>query len=284
MAKVGCGVRRSAICHASSCELLAGRCGLRFGPYDVPCPRIVTDRVHGGLAVAVDLNRIIRGDCITKLAELEAGSVDLAFADPPFNIGYDYDEYDDKRTCKDYLDWSRRWISEVIRVLKPDGTFWLAIGDEYAAELKVLATRELGLTCRSWVVWYYTFGVHCQAKFTRSHAHLFHFVRDPKKFTFNDMAVRVPSARQLVYGDKRANPQGRVPDDTWIIAPHRVDCGLEIDDCRTTPADANISPSEDGIALHGIPPLQGGKEGGPRGGTAGNDGKSPIDDCRSQKG
>ena len=106
-------------------------------------------------------------------------------------------------------------------MLKDDGTFWLAIGDEYAAELKIIATRELGLTCRSWVVWYYTFGVHCKSKFTRSHAHLFYFVKDPKRFTFNDMAVRVPSARQLVYGDKRANSAGRVPDDTWMMTPRR---------------------------------------------------------------
>ena len=171
------------------------------------------------------LNKIVHGDCIKEMGKLKAGSVDLAFADPPFNIGYDYDEYDDKRSCEDYLDWSKRWISEVIRVLKPDGTFWLAIGDEYAAEMKVMATRELGLTCRSWVIWYYTFGVHCKLKFTRSHAHLFHFVKDAKSFTFNDMAVRVPSARQLVYGDKRANPKGRVPDDTWIIPPASEDSG-----------------------------------------------------------
>ena len=169
--------------------------------------------------MADGLDRIVQGDCIKKLKSLGSGSVDLVFADPPFNIGYEYDEYDDKRSCEDYLDWSKRWITEVIRVLKPCGTFWLAIGDEYAAELKVMSTRELGLTCRSWVVWYYTFGVHCTTKFTRSHAHLLHFVKDPKEFTFNTDAIRVPSARQLVYGDKRANPKGRVPDDTWIIAP-----------------------------------------------------------------
>ncbi len=191
-------------------------------------------------------NRIIHGDCITELAKLEAGCVDLAFADPPFNIGYEYDEYDDKRSSEDYLDWSKRWMSAVIRVLRPSGAFWLAIGDEYAAELKVIATRELGLTCRSWVVWYYTFGVHCNSKFTRSHAHLFYFIKNngvaerrsdeatkrrrgiikpnrafvaTKGITFNDEAIRVPSARQLVYADKRANPRGRVPDDTWILRP-----------------------------------------------------------------
>src|SRR5205085_2488450 len=84
------------------------------------------------------------------------------------------------------------------RVLKPSGTFWLAIGDDFAAELKV-AFGELGFRCRSWVVWYYTFGVNCTKKFSRSHTHLFHFVKNAKEFTFNANAIRVPSARQLVY-------------------------------------------------------------------------------------
>ena len=94
--------------------------------------------------MAVKLNRIIQGDCIEKLGMIEAGTIDLAFADPPFNIGYDYDEYDDKRSCEDYIDWSKRWMTAITRVLKSTGALWLAIGDEYAAELKVLATRELG--------------------------------------------------------------------------------------------------------------------------------------------
>jgi site-specific DNA-methyltransferase (adenine-specific) len=143
--------------------------------------------------------------------------VDLAFADPPFNIGYEYDLYDDSRARADYLAWSRLWGEQVLRALKPDGTFWLAIGDEYAAELKVLF-QELGFHCRSWVIWYYTFGVNCAKNFSRSHTHLFYFVRDPVRFTFND-DIRVPSARQLVYADRRADARGRLPDNTWILRP-----------------------------------------------------------------
>jgi site-specific DNA-methyltransferase (adenine-specific) len=174
---------------------------------------------------------VVQGDCVERMGEIEAGTVHLAFADPPFNIGYDYDVYDDRRSCDEYLAWSGRWMAEVVRVLRPDGTFWLAIGDEYAAELKVIARRELGLTCRSWVVWYYTFGVNCTRKFSRSHVHLFHFVKDPARFTFNadDPAVRVPSARQLVYADPRANPRGRLPDDTWILRPQDVPDGFSAD-------------------------------------------------------
>ena len=166
-------------------------------------------------------------DCIDAMKRIDDAVVDLAFADPPFNIGYEYDVYHDRRNDDEYLTWCRDWVSQVVRVLKSNGTFWLAIGDEYAAELKVMMQRELKLVCRSWVIWYYTFGVNCKNKFSRSHAHLFHMVKDPGQFTFQADQVRVPSARQLVYGDKRANPKGRLPDDTWILRPQDLPEGFE---------------------------------------------------------
>ncbi|NQT17099.1 MAG: site-specific DNA-methyltransferase [Planctomycetes bacterium] len=161
------------------------------------------------------------GDCVERLKKISAGSIDLVFADPPFNIGYDYDVYDDRQSRDDYLNWSRAWMSGVFAALKPTGTFWLAIGDEYAAHLRVVAEDKIGFKCRSWVIWYYTFGVNCVRGFSRSHTHLFHFVKDPDNFTFNaeNPTVRVPSARQLVYADGRANQRGRLPDNTWITRP-----------------------------------------------------------------
>lgn len=189
------------------------------------------DRKSPPLAPSPPKDSLLAGDCVAGMKKLPAGCIDLAFADPPFNIGYDYDVYDDVKQADDYLAWSRSWGEQVHRLLKPDGTFWLAIGDEFAAELKVLFTRDLHFHCRSWVVWYYTFGVNCRNKFNRSHAHLFHFVKDPERFTFNkeDQRLRVPSARQLVYGDGRANPKGRLPDDTWILRPHDVPDGFAAD-------------------------------------------------------
>lgn len=177
-------------------------------------------------------NRIKQGDCIKALSKLPDGKIHLAFADPPFNIGYDYDVYEDKRSVKDYLSWSKDWMLEIYRVLADDGTFWLAIGDEFAAELKMIAQLDAGFSCRSWVIWYYTFGVNCKHGFSRSHTHLFHFVKDPKNFTFNadDPKVRVPSARQLVYNDKRANPKGRLPDNTWILRPQDAPEAFQSDD------------------------------------------------------
>jgi DNA modification methylase len=181
--------------------------------------------------VALAANRLYQGDCVAGMQQLDEGSVDLVFADPPFNIGYDYDVYHDRKPYEHYLDWSRQWMAAVGRVLKPTGTFWLAIGDEYAAELKLIAQNDLGFTCRSWVIWYYTFGVNCTRKSTRSYAHLFHFVKNAEEFTFNyqDRAIRVPSARQLVYADVRANPKGRLPDDTWILRPQDVPGGFAED-------------------------------------------------------
>jgi site-specific DNA-methyltransferase (adenine-specific) len=164
------------------------------------------------------MDEVLTGDCVVELAKLPAGCVDLAFADPPFNIGYDYDVYDDRRARADYLTWTDRWLAAVKRVLAPDGSFYVAIGDEYAAEVKV-RLDNLGLTLRNWIVWHYTFGVSCTRKFNRSHAHIFYYVRDPKRFHFDADAVRVPSARQTTYADRRANPAGKLPDDTWVLRP-----------------------------------------------------------------
>ena len=165
---------------------------------------------------------IIVGDCIEVLSGLDEPVADLIFADPPFNIGYKYDVYEDRKAYDEYYDWTRQWMTACRDALKPTGTFWIAIGDEYAAEVRMIG-RALDLTLRNWVIWYYTFGQNTKRKFARSHAHLFYFVKDPKDFTFDDEAIRVFSDRQRQYRDKRANPAGKLPDDTWSEYP-RV-CG-----------------------------------------------------------
>jgi len=178
----------------------------------------------------LELDRLYQGDCLDHFKRIPSGTIDLIFADPPFNIGYEYDVYNDRRSADQYLAWTELWAAEVSRVLKPSGTFWLAIGDEFAAELKVAFHRGQGFSLRNWVIWYYTFGVHCNKKFSRSHAHLFYFVKNAKEFTFNDGEIRVPSARQLVYADARANPKGRLPDDTWILRPQDAPDSFAPDD------------------------------------------------------
>jgi DNA modification methylase len=160
------------------------------------------------------LNRIICGDCIEVLSKIREPFADLIFADPPFNIGYKYDKYHDKVKSKNYIAWTKDWMAACKKALMPHGSFYIAIGDEYAANVKIIAD-ELGLFMRNWIIWHYTFGQQMKKKFARSHTHIFYFVNDKNKFTFNDHAVRVPSDRQLIYNDRRANPAGKMPDDVW---------------------------------------------------------------------
>ena len=169
-----------------------------------------------------DANQILQGDSIRVLNDGPPGWVDLAFADPPFNIGYLYHGYNDQRNDADYLSFSKEWMRAVHRALKPSGSFYLAIGDEYAADLCVTARREIGFHLRNWIIWHYTFGQQPKNKFDRSHTHILYFTKDEKNFTFNPDAVRVASARQTTYADRRANPKGKLPDDVWYLRPQET--------------------------------------------------------------
>jgi site-specific DNA-methyltransferase (adenine-specific) len=95
---------------------------------------------------------------------------------------------------------------------------WVMINDEWAAHIAIML-EEAGLTQRNWIKWYETFGANCTTKFNRCSRHILYYVRDPKRFHFDAgaAAVRRPSDRQLKYGDKRANPEGKLLDDVWTI-------------------------------------------------------------------
>lgn len=175
----------------------------------------------------VEPNQIIQGDSIQLLNDGPEGWVDLCFADPPFNIGYLYHNYDDQKDVDEYLDWSTRWMSAVYRALKPTGSFYLAIGDEFAADLCVIARRQIGFHMRNWIIWHYTFGQQTKKMFAKSHTHILYFTKQKPSagldnITFNADAIRVASARQTTYGDSRANPKGKLPDDTWFLRPQEA--------------------------------------------------------------
>ncbi|MBA7521958.1 hypothetical protein ES705_14070 [subsurface metagenome] len=167
---------------------------------------------------APPLDTILRGDCLKILPNLPAGCADLIIADPPYNIGYEYDRYHDSLAHDDYLAWTEQWMQACKHVLSPSGSLYIAIGDDYAAEVRIIG-RQLDLTLRNWIIWHYTFGQNTKKKFARSHIHIFYFVAHEKNFTFNDDLVRVLSDRQKQYADRRANPAGKIPDDTWVAFP-----------------------------------------------------------------
>lgn len=164
--------------------------------------------------MTMEVDKVYLGDCIGIMRTLPDKSIDLVFADPPFNIGIKYDVHDDNMSYEEYYSWSEKWIKEAYRLLKNDGTIYIAIGDEFTAEINIILKRT-GFYFRNWIIWYYTFGQSQRKKFNRAHTHILYFTKSKERFTFNDRDVRVPSARQLIYKDKRANPLGKIPDDVW---------------------------------------------------------------------
>jgi DNA modification methylase len=167
------------------------------------------------------IDTIITGNCLDVLPTIPAGSVPLAYFDPPFGIGMDYPAYDDRRPDFGLIESTLR---ELARALSPSGSLWVQCGQTIQAEVCVMLKR-LGLHWRNTVPWHYTFG-ECQSgnrKFTPSWQALHWFTVHPKRFTFNVDAIRIPSARQTTHKDKRANPNGKVPDDVWFHRPQEAE-------------------------------------------------------------
>lgn len=158
-------------------------------------------------------NQVWLGDCVELLKSVPDGSVNLVATDPPFNIGLAYDLYDDKKGYQEYQDWCQKWIAECHRVLAPNGSMYVCIGDEYAAEVNILLKKQ-GFHFRNWILWYYTFGENQRKKFNRCHTHILYFTKSSTEWTWNGDDIKIPSKRMLL-GDKRAKPGGKIPDDVW---------------------------------------------------------------------
>src|SRR5262249_36555759 len=130
---------------------------------------------------------IRQGDVLDRLAEIDPGSARLVFADPPYNEGVDYGQgaAADRLPDAVYLDLCRRWINLVPQTLTPDGSFWLLVSHKWDWQLIPLA-RKAGLHFRQRIIWFETFGSNCTRKFNRCSRPLLWFVRDPKRFVFNE--------------------------------------------------------------------------------------------------
>lgn len=162
--------------------------------------------------------QIITGDCLKELDGIEATSARLIFVDCPYNIGIDYgDHHDDRMPDSEYADWCYEWLVRAWDVLSPDGSFWLLANHEWSPRLRI-AMEQIGYHYRQTITWYETFGVACTGKFNRCSRPLLWMTKSKDRFVFNADAVRTPSARQLKYADKRANPKGKILDDVWQIS------------------------------------------------------------------
>lgn len=160
---------------------------------------VVYEVVTGGdqpqLQYTAANGRLFCGDAAQWLRTLEPESVDLVFADPPYNIKKaSWDEFESMAA---YVAWSREWIAEVARVLKPEGTLYVCGFSEILADLKV-AVAPLFSGCR-WLVWHYRNKANLGRDWGRSHESLLH-LRKGRTHTFNVDAVRIPyGAHTLKY-------------------------------------------------------------------------------------
>jgi site-specific DNA-methyltransferase (adenine-specific) len=172
------------------------------------------------------------GDAIAWLRSLESESVDLVFADPPYNINKA--EWDSFESQQEYVNWSLEWIEQAARVLKPTGTLYVCGFSEILADIKHPASRFFK-GCR-WLVWHYKNKANLGNDWGRSHESILH-LRKSKQFTFNVDEVRIPygehtlkypehpQAETSQYGkgakDKERlwvpNPKGAKPKDVLEI-------------------------------------------------------------------
>lgn len=91
------------------------------------------------------------GDCREILPQLENESVELIFADPPFNQGINYDNWNDDMSQEDYLQFTHNWIDACLGVLAPRGSIWINVPDNIAAEV-VMHLKSRGLYMVNWCI------------------------------------------------------------------------------------------------------------------------------------
>ena len=128
-----------------------------------------------------------QGDSITWLKSLPSGSVDMIFADPPYNIKKaDWDNFESQ---EEYIKFSMQWIEQAARVLKSSGTLFVCGFSEILADLKHPATKFFK-SCR-WIIWHYKNKANLGSDWGRSHESILHF-RKTKNFTFNIDDIRIP--------------------------------------------------------------------------------------------
>jgi DNA modification methylase len=176
-----------------------------------------------------DLWKLINSDILS----VDVPQARLVFADPPYNIGINYGEHhNDSLPHEEFVGWCFKWMHLCSQSLTDDGSMWVMINDEYAADF-VFNLRKCGLYMRGWIKWYETFGVNCSNNFNRTSRHILYFVKNPKKFVFNETEVLRPSDRQLKYNDSRAQSGGKIEDDVWQIPRLSGTCSERIPDFPT---------------------------------------------------
>lgn len=166
-------------------------------------------------------------DCVKLLQSIKTETIDTIFADPPFNIGKDYkNSYNDNQDQSKYIGWSREWIHESCRTIKPGGSFFLYATPELAIQFAQILGEKM--TFRHWIA------VTMKGSFPRgnklypAHYALLYYTKGYPA-TFNKLRLPIETCRHCGgeirdYGGhrKKMNPDGVSLADVWTdTSPNR---------------------------------------------------------------
>jgi len=153
---------------------------------------------------------IVEGDSLQILKNIPSSTVDVVITDPPYNLGKDYGNNHDLIGFDEYIHFSRQWLKESHRILKPTGTIYVFMGVRFISYLYNILDIELKFYFNSWITWHYTQGLGKTKGFSPRHDDILMFTKS-KKFNFYLDSIRVPQK----YYRSVNNMRGANPGDVW---------------------------------------------------------------------
>lgn len=171
------------------------------------------------------LNRITVGDCLSLLRKMPDDSVDVTFADPPFNLKKKYNAYKDKLEFSEYVNWCGEWIGEMVRVTKPSGAIFVHNIPKWLSYYAKFLNERADF--KHWIAWQAPtspMGKSLQP----GHYGILFYVKDRKQAKIHE--IRMPHERERKslylrkdYGGKKAglHPFGPLVSDVWTDI-HRI--------------------------------------------------------------
>jgi adenine-specific DNA-methyltransferase len=160
-------------------------------------------------------------DCLEAMAILPDQSINLTVTSPPYNIGK---EYENLLPLDDYINWCKKWITEVYRLTLYDGAFWLNLGylsiknRAKAIPISYLLSDKMPFYLIQEIVWNYGAGVAGSKFFSPRNEKFLWYVKNPEAYTFNLDDIRDPNVKypnQKKNGKIKVNPLGKNPTDVW---------------------------------------------------------------------
>lgn len=170
-----------------------------------------------------DNSMVILDNSINVLKSMKSGSIDLVFADPPYNINKDFGNNVDKWDCKeDYLKWCYLWLDECMRVLSPKGTMYFMTATQHMSYLDVYMSERYNVLSR--IVWSYdSSGVQSKKIYGSLYEPILmvtHSIDTKYVFNYNDILVEAKTGAKRKLIDYRKNPPQpyntqKVPGNVW---------------------------------------------------------------------